>query len=266
MARERWPRAQPVVAEQGHEANYFSGVSASVRSRIRIGPCHDVVSTAYMATAFCRFDGKHPAVARSPPPCQQFGSVMRDFALEVYFSRWRSAARHHLTASESETLSFGELVGEADDEDRRRLETLPIGYTDPRGAAWLREAIADGYETVAAESVLCFAGAQEGIFAAMQALLGADDHAIVITPNYQVDGDHPRRDLRGDRRRARPGVAAGRSTSTPSTPPPAPTPSSSRSIFPTTRPARSWSASASMRSSRFAADAGSGCSATRSIA
>jgi len=110
---------------------------------------------------------------------------MRDFALEVYFSRWRSAARHHLTASESETMSFGELVSEADDEDRRRLETLPIGYTDPRGAAWLREAIADCYETVAAESVLCFAGAQEGLYAAMQALLSGDDHALVITPNYQ---------------------------------------------------------------------------------
>ena len=64
---------------------------------------------------------------------------MREFALEVYFSRWRSAARHHLTASESETMSFGELVGEADDEDRRRLgDIAALGYTDPRGAAWLR--------------------------------------------------------------------------------------------------------------------------------
>ena len=63
MAPERWPRVRPVVAEQGHEANYFSGVSASVRSRIRIDDCHDVVSTAYMATALCRFDGEHPVVA-----------------------------------------------------------------------------------------------------------------------------------------------------------------------------------------------------------
>jgi aspartate/methionine/tyrosine aminotransferase len=110
---------------------------------------------------------------------------MREFALEEYFSKWRAAARHHLAASESETMSRGELVSEADDEDRRRLETLHLGYTDPRGATWLREAIADCYETVTAESVLCFAGAQEGLYAAMQALLGVDDHALVITPNYQ---------------------------------------------------------------------------------
>ena len=110
---------------------------------------------------------------------------MRDLALEVYFSRWRSAARHDLTSSDSETLGLAELLEMADAEDLRRWETLQLGYTDPRGSLWLRETVADGYEAATAASVLCFAGAQEGIYAAMHALLGADDHAIVITPNYQ---------------------------------------------------------------------------------
>ena len=35
---------------------------------------------------------------------------MRDLALEVYFSRWRSAARHDLTSSDSETLGLAELL------------------------------------------------------------------------------------------------------------------------------------------------------------
>jgi aspartate/methionine/tyrosine aminotransferase len=62
---------------------------------------------------------------------------------------------------------------------------LRLGYTDPRGANWLRTTIAEGYESATAESIRCCTGAQEGIYTVMWALLGADDHAIVVTPNYQ---------------------------------------------------------------------------------
>lgn len=110
---------------------------------------------------------------------------MRDFALERYFFRWLSAARHQLAASDSETLSLAELLDAADEEDRRRWDTLRLGYTDPRGAPWLRETIASDYQVAEAASVRCFAGAQEGIVAAMHALLSADDHAIIVIPNYQ---------------------------------------------------------------------------------
>jgi aspartate/methionine/tyrosine aminotransferase len=110
---------------------------------------------------------------------------MREFSLEAYFSRWSAAARYHLTASDSESLMLAELLALAEPEDRELWESLSLGYTDPQGAAWLRETIAAGYASVAAEEVLCFSGAQEGICATMQALLGRDDHAIVVTPNYQ---------------------------------------------------------------------------------
>ena len=49
----------------------------------------------------------------------------------------------------------------------------------------LRECIASTYEQVSPDEVLCFAGSEEGIYAAMHALLDRDDHAIVVTPNYQ---------------------------------------------------------------------------------
>jgi len=39
---------------------------------------------------------------------------------------------------------------------------------------------------VTPEHLLCFAGAEEGVYVAMQVLLRPDDHAIVITPNYQA--------------------------------------------------------------------------------
>jgi aspartate/methionine/tyrosine aminotransferase len=123
-----------------------------------------------------------PAASRKPRP---IGFPMRDLALEAYFARWQSVARHQLAASDSETLPLGELVASAVDEDRRRWETLRLGYTDPRGAIWLRATIADGYETAAAEAIRCCTGAQEGIFTVAHALLDADDHAIVVTPNYQ---------------------------------------------------------------------------------
>ena len=110
---------------------------------------------------------------------------MRDFALEVYFSRWRAAARHQLAASESETHSLAELLAAADPEDRRRWEELQFGYTDPKGAPWLRESIARLYGSVGSDCILCCAGAQEGIAAAMHALLRPEDHAIIVTPNYQ---------------------------------------------------------------------------------
>jgi aspartate/methionine/tyrosine aminotransferase len=38
---------------------------------------------------------------------------------------------------------------------------------------------------ISASDILCFAGAGEGIFVAMQVLLKPGDHAIVLTPNYQ---------------------------------------------------------------------------------
>ena len=115
----------------------------------------------------------------------QSGFPMRDLALEAYFARWQSVARYQLAASDSETLSLVELVATADEKDRRRWETLRLGYTDPRGANSLRTTIAEGYETATAESIRCCTGGQEGIFTVTQALLGADDHAIVVTPNYQ---------------------------------------------------------------------------------
>ena len=35
---------------------------------------------------------------------------MRDFALEVYFSKWEFAAKYHMTASDIESITIGELL------------------------------------------------------------------------------------------------------------------------------------------------------------
>ncbi|MDP9861307.1 MULTISPECIES: pyridoxal phosphate-dependent aminotransferase [Streptosporangium] len=113
-------------------------------------------------------------------------TFLPDFKLETHFSRWEFAARHHLTASDAETMSMAELLALADDEDRRAWAELRLGYTETFGDPGLREAIAATYTGVRPQDVLCFAGAEEGIYLAMRVLLGPGGHAVVITPNYQA--------------------------------------------------------------------------------
>ncbi|MFJ6635069.1 aminotransferase class I/II-fold pyridoxal phosphate-dependent enzyme [Streptomyces sp. NPDC091376] len=109
-----------------------------------------------------------------------------DFRLETYFSRWEFTARHHLTASDVQTMTLGELLALGDDEDRAAFERLPLGYTETFGDPALREVIAGTYERADAADVLCFAGAEEALYLAMNVLLGPGDHAVVVTPNYQA--------------------------------------------------------------------------------
>lgn len=110
---------------------------------------------------------------------------MRDFELEVFFSKWEFKARHHMTASDIESMAIPDLLAMASDEDRSAFENLWLGYTETWGAPVLRAEIARTYDRMTAENVLCLAGAGEGLYTVSKVLLTADDHAIVPTPNYQ---------------------------------------------------------------------------------
>jgi aspartate/methionine/tyrosine aminotransferase len=110
---------------------------------------------------------------------------LRPFALEVFFSKWEFTARHHLCASDMQSMTLSELLGMADAGDRAAWDALYLGYTETWGAPSLREVISSTYDSVADSGILTFVGAQEGIFAVMHALLGPADHAITVIPNYQ---------------------------------------------------------------------------------
>jgi aspartate/methionine/tyrosine aminotransferase len=112
--------------------------------------------------------------------------ALSDFLLETYFSRWEFTARYHMTASDMETMAVGELLQLADKDGLAQWESLRLGYTPTYGLPALREAIAATYDRLAADDVLCFAGAAEPIYLAMQVLLDQGDHAVVLTPNYQA--------------------------------------------------------------------------------
>ena len=108
--------------------------------------------------------------------------LLPDFRLEVYLGRWEFTARHHLTASDAETLTVAEVLGPAGMEE---LAALPLGYTPTWGSDALRAEIAATYDALEPEDVLVFAGAEEAMFWAMQELAGPGGHAIVTLPNYQ---------------------------------------------------------------------------------
>lgn len=108
-----------------------------------------------------------------------------EFALERFFARWEFAVRYNLAASDVEPLSLSELLSFADADCRHRWNTLSLGYTESLGLPALRVAIAEQYEGLKADDIITFAGAQEGVFLAMHALLRPGDHAIVVWPAYQ---------------------------------------------------------------------------------
>jgi aspartate/methionine/tyrosine aminotransferase len=108
-----------------------------------------------------------------------------DFALEVYLGEWEFAARHHLTASDAQTLTIGELLALAVPERLDEFDRLALTYTPTWGTPELLEAVAGTYEGLGPEHVLTFAGAEEAMFWALQELVGPGDHAVVTVPNYQ---------------------------------------------------------------------------------
>jgi aspartate/methionine/tyrosine aminotransferase len=111
--------------------------------------------------------------------------AIAEFTLERYFAKWEFAARYILGASDIEPYDLDELLALADDDVRRRWESLTLGYTESLGLPALRGEIAKLYERIGADNVITFAGAQEGIYVAMHALLQAGDHAVVVWPSYQ---------------------------------------------------------------------------------
>jgi aspartate/methionine/tyrosine aminotransferase len=108
-----------------------------------------------------------------------------EFALERFFARWEFAVRHLLCASDVEGWRLADLLALADDETAALWANLRLGYTEAPGHPLLRAEIATLYDTLDADGVLVFAGAEEAIFCLSNVLLGPGDHAIVTWPGYQ---------------------------------------------------------------------------------
>jgi aspartate/methionine/tyrosine aminotransferase len=108
-----------------------------------------------------------------------------DFALERYFARWEFAVEHVLCGSDVEGWRMADLVAIADPESAALWADLRLGYTESTGHPLLRAEIAALYDSLEADDVLVFAGAEEAVFCLFNTSLGAGDHMIVTWPGYQ---------------------------------------------------------------------------------
>ena len=112
-------------------------------------------------------------------------ALIEEFRLVRYLSQWEHVVRYPLSSSFPESLTVDDLLRHASDEDRDALFRTPLDYRPIRGGQRLRRAIAATYESLTPEDVVAFAGADEAINAAFQALLAPGDHAITVVPGYQ---------------------------------------------------------------------------------
>ena len=108
-----------------------------------------------------------------------------EFALERYFAQWEFVVQHVLGASDVEGWSMAELLALADDETAAMWAGLGLGYTESTGHPLLRREIASLYDSLDADDVLVFAGAEEAIFCLMATSLEPGDHVVVTWPGYQ---------------------------------------------------------------------------------
>ncbi|GMU63380.1 MAG: aminotransferase [Myxococcaceae bacterium] len=109
---------------------------------------------------------------------------LRPFALERFFARHEFTVKHLACASDPDTWTTKDLLSLEPDAEANYL-ALPLGYTETMGDPALRAAIAALSPGLTPADVLVHAGAEEAIYAFMQVVLSAEDHAIVHVPAYQ---------------------------------------------------------------------------------
>ena len=80
---------------------------------------------------------------------------------------------------------MADLLELAEDETREMWAGLRLGYTESTGHPLLRREIAALYESIEADDVLVFAGAEEAIYCLLSTSLEPGDHVIVTFPGYQ---------------------------------------------------------------------------------
>lgn len=112
--------------------------------------------------------------------------TINTFKLEEYLAHHEFSAPHLLCCSDAESIGVSDLINMSSPADKDIWDNLRLGYTESKGMPALRLQIKDTlYPTLTANNVLCFAGAEEGIFCTLQTVCAAGDHVIVLTPCYQ---------------------------------------------------------------------------------
>lgn len=107
------------------------------------------------------------------------------FKLEEFWKKYEFSAPYLLCPSDAESWLLKDIVALADSESKQLWENLSLSYTESPGLPLLRKEIAKLYSGLNADHILTTAGAEEGIYCAMQSLISPQDHVVVVSPSYQ---------------------------------------------------------------------------------
>jgi aspartate/methionine/tyrosine aminotransferase len=107
------------------------------------------------------------------------------FRLEEYLATREFNAKFMFCGSDVESRSIADLLSFISESERESFLNLSLKYTTPSGNIALRESLAEMIPGLHSRNFLCFAGAEEAIYATAQSLLNSSDHVVTITPCYQ---------------------------------------------------------------------------------
>lgn len=107
------------------------------------------------------------------------------FKLEEFWKKYEFVTPHLLCCSDAESWRMDEVLELADEESKKLWDSLDLSYTEPPGHPLLRQEIARLYTSIASHQVFTFAGAEEGIYCALNTLIEPGDHVVMISPCYQ---------------------------------------------------------------------------------
>lgn len=109
---------------------------------------------------------------------------LNPFKLERYFAKHEFSAPYLLSPSDIEPLTMPELLAMASDSRRTQFDNLWLGYTESQGNPELLSAISQLYKKISPQQIIEVVP-EEGIFIAMNTLIEASEHMIVMSPGYQ---------------------------------------------------------------------------------
>jgi len=107
------------------------------------------------------------------------------FKLEEFWKKHEFSAPYLLCPSDAESWHLKDILAMADPESKNLWDNLSLGYTESPGLPMLRKEIAKLYDSLEPDNIFTTAGAEEGIYCAMHALLAKNEHVIVVSPTYQ---------------------------------------------------------------------------------
>ena len=110
---------------------------------------------------------------------------LNTFSLEDFYGQHEFKTKYMLSSSDAQSWSLNEILQMATPEEHNLWNNQGFGYTEIKGLPALREVIAESYSQITADNILCFAGAEEGIFCTLLTMCSPQDHVVVLTPCYQ---------------------------------------------------------------------------------